>query len=86
LVDTPAGNAQGWNPDGVTTDFVIIEPAVGDIDTSFISINLNAGGDNVCSVDDMHLDTGFAMKCTTAPANEVELHYVVENLPSHRIS
>ena len=84
LMDNAAGNARGWNPDGVTTDFTIAEPVI--LDSTLVSINLKSGN-NVCSVDDNSIsDVAFGIKCTTAPSGGVELHYVVENLPSHVVS
>jgi hypothetical protein len=83
LNDTPAGNALGWNPDGIATDFLITQNGV--LDSTFISISLN-NGDTVCGVDDyaFGLDPpAFFIKCTSAPPEFSELHYVVENLPEN---
>jgi hypothetical protein len=86
LLDDPAGNDLGWNPNGVTTDFTITEILF--LDESLISINLE-NADNVCSVDDYFVlgpPTRFSIKCVTAPPAGAELHYLLINLSSNLAS
>lgn len=83
LLDNPSGNALGWNPNGVSTDFAIAEVLF--LDESLVSINLE-NGDNVCTVDDTFVlgpPTRFGIKCTTPPPQGTELHYLLTNLPGH---
>ena len=82
LTDSPIGNSLGWNPNGVTTDFLIDEPSILDLDESLVSINLGFG-DNVCTVDNLTPPSTFEIKCATAPLDSTELYYVVFNLPPH---
>jgi hypothetical protein len=50
--DNPAGNAVGWNPDGLERTFVINDPEVTVNDT--ILINTEQDNFVVCSVDHRH--------------------------------
>jgi hypothetical protein len=86
LADLPDGNARGWDPNGATTMFTITEPAVIGFTTSYVGINVQSAGNVVCIVSNIPLEAdAFSLACITAPPQDAELHYVVENLPSHMI-
>jgi hypothetical protein len=81
VFDTPAGHAVGWNPDGATTTFTILEPAITAFDSSFPIIALRNAVNVVCVISDFNPFPGaFSVACITAPPDGTELHYVVENL------
>jgi hypothetical protein len=83
LRDNPAGNAQGWNPNGATTTFEISEPAIGTTDGTYVGINLKFAGNVVCIVSGTNTGLSFSLACITAPPETAELHYVVDKLPPH---
>lgn len=91
LSDNPAGNALGWNPDGVTTQFGIFETAIPQFGTitSFVSIFVvdSIGGtpeNHFCDVVRLSPSTQtFTIVCSTAPNDLDEQHYVIENLSPH---
>ncbi|MGI0044999.1 MAG: hypothetical protein ACRD47_14935, partial [Nitrososphaeraceae archaeon] len=83
LLDNLAGNALGWNPDGVTTAFNIDDPAVSGIDTAFIVVEALSGVTNLNCDTTGQTEDRFPFRCSTAPPNDDELNYVVINLPSH---
>jgi hypothetical protein len=84
LIDNAAGNAAGWNPDGITTSFTISEPDIAG-PGSMISIIIQNLSDvsHFCDVVFFFQASHFNIDCSSAPANFDELHYVVENLPAH---
>jgi hypothetical protein len=82
LTDSAAGNAAGWNPDGVTTTFRILEPDNAGSDT-MISIVVLSNANHFCDVISFFAASDFDIQCSSAPADFDELHYVVENLPAH---
>jgi hypothetical protein len=89
LLDNGDGHGLGWNPDGITTDFNITLEFLA-LQSTFVSVSLD-NGDNVCGVDDYgFVGNGadgpipvFRVKCTTAPPDGAELHYIRVNLPPH---
>jgi hypothetical protein len=89
LQDNAAGNALGWNPNGVSTLFTISESAIVMHDEVFFIIEVREG-----PVVFSHPDCGvathsaeeetFTVACAaSAPSDGSELHYVVGNLPPH---
>jgi hypothetical protein len=82
LLDSPAGNALGWNPDGVTKTFTITEPDVSGLDTGYVSALVEFAGLPNCQVDSQ-LTGSFSLICENPPGDSTRLHYVVENLPAH---
>jgi hypothetical protein len=95
LTDTPAGNAQGWNPNGASRIFEISEPAISsDIDNSFFTVEVLDQEPaflvpSLCDVIEHNAeDKEFFILCSmeeAAPQEGSELHYVVGNLPQHFI-
>jgi hypothetical protein len=83
VADNAAGNAVGWNPDGVANDFTITEPAV-DSRNSYVSVSVEGFGSPSCHA--WPVSGGFNMQCEVAPANSLTLHYVVETLHVHIIA
>jgi hypothetical protein len=84
--DSPNGHTVGWDPNGATTTFTITEPAITRFFTSYVGINLQQAGNVVCVVTNIpNLGGSFSLACITAPPEDSELHYVVENLPPHVI-
>jgi hypothetical protein len=88
LQDNAAGNAAGWNPDGVTTFFTITEPeALGSIG-SFASVTVDTPLDTnyFCDVVDQGSPgAAFQIRCFSPPVDGDNLDYVVINLPPHLI-
>jgi hypothetical protein len=82
LLDNAAANALGWNPNGVTTAFTITEPAVSGVNSAYITASVQLGGAPDCRVTGQ-FGGGFLLVCDAPPGDFAELHYVVENLPSH---
>jgi hypothetical protein len=89
LIDNAAGNARGWDPDGVDTSFTISEPAITcfnfSVACTFPSIFVFSLGNinHFCDVVGIAFDTKtFSIGCSSAPADNDELHYAVENLPA----
>jgi hypothetical protein len=90
LIDDPGGHAVGWDPDGAITIFSISEPAISsDLDNSFFTAHVhfsNPGIGALCGIVDYdNVAKEFKVRCTSAPADGDELHYVVGNLPEHVI-
>jgi hypothetical protein len=90
LSDNAAGNALGWNPDGVATQFGIFDTAIhhfGVIIPSFVSIfvvdSVGATPENhFCDVVRLTPTAQvFTIVCSTPPNQFDVLHYVIENLP-----
>ena len=89
LLDNPAGNALGWNPDNVDQQFTISEPAISSTDSAFISIEVDGAGEFYdCDVLTHSLVTPktFLVGCMNPVDGGSKLHYVVENLPPHVVS
>ena len=66
LLDDAAGNALGWNPDGVTTIFKITEPNI-DFDTSYVSATI-AGPTGIpvglnCEATPVLGESAFNVRC-----------------------
>ena len=81
LTDTPAGNALGWNPNGVSTLFTIDEPGILGTNLSFVIVEV------ADVVDDHSAAIGtFRVRCQDPPSNNTVLHYLVGNLPGHFVS
>jgi hypothetical protein len=91
LSDDEAGHARGWDPDGVSTQFSILESAITQSGafTSFASIfaidSLGVTPDNhFCNVVRITPSAQtFTVVCSTPPSESDQLHYVIENLPPH---
>jgi hypothetical protein len=84
VTDSAAGHAVGWNPDASQSHFTIMEPAVLNRDTSYISIALSSGGN--CHVETPQSVGEFEFGCSVGPPNGAELQYIVINLlPSWRV-
>jgi hypothetical protein len=84
LLDGGAGNARGWNPDGVTTVFTISDPALTDCVDICPFVNAFAYSATNFQCDVTGVDVGgfnFRVSCSSAPPDGTELYYVVENLP-----
>jgi hypothetical protein len=93
VLDNAAGNALGWNPDGVDRFFMIAEPEIGTIDSPFFIIEITSGlGEPLSAVQGCEVDghSGmndvFEIVCEHVPPGGAELHYVVGNLPAHLVS
>ncbi len=91
LLDNTAGNARGWDPNGVTTDFTITDHDVQTDeeaqDETFVTLMLrdSHSSNAICMVN--HTDfEHFLMNCTAAPPNDAELHYEIHKLPANRIT
>lgn len=87
VLDDDAGHAVGWDPDGATTLFTIFEPANGFLHESFVSVEVLdfAATNYFCDTVSQTFNT-FQVRCSIAPPNPSELHYVIFNLPLHVIS
>jgi hypothetical protein len=86
LLDNPAGNALGWDPDNVDQSFTISEPAISSDNSAFISIEVRdqPGAHSSCDVVDHSATTKtFSIECEQPVDGGIQLHYVVENLPPH---
>jgi hypothetical protein len=85
--DNPAGNAAGWNPNGVTTTFTISEPAVSSYVEAFIIVEVvqSMGAANHSCDTVAHSSGSFTIICSTPPPNASDLNYVIFNLPPHLI-
>ncbi len=89
LQDNAAGNALGWNPDGVQTNFGIEEDRHFGGDSTMVSIiveSLPLGSTNhLCDPVNVASDAveGFDIVCSSAPPEGSVLHYVVTVLPPH---
>jgi hypothetical protein len=82
--DTPNGNAVGWNPNGVTTTFTILDPGIGNFFASYVSATVEFSGNVVCIVSS-HGAGKFDLACITPPLEGAELRYIITYLPSHII-
>jgi hypothetical protein len=68
--DDQAGNAVGWNPDGVVRTFSIAEPELGEDDT--VLINTHQQNYVVCSVDFKIVGAAFEVNCIqTNPSGQM---------------
>jgi hypothetical protein len=86
LFDTAGGQALGWNPDGFTTTFTIIDTDVTSFLTAFIGVEIANGNDINYFCDTVDQDPGqFQIECSSAPANPKTLHYLLVNLPANLI-
>jgi hypothetical protein len=86
VIDLPGGHAVGWDPDGATFVFNILEPAVSGDDTAFVSVIVRGAGGGNFFCDTVFQPPGlFTVSCGTAPTDGSILEYVVANLPSHVI-
>jgi hypothetical protein len=80
LLDNAAGNALGWNPDGVLTAFDITEPgSLGEF-IGYVSAPVRLSGVTNCQVG-FQTAGEFSMDCEFPPVNGAQLPYVVVNLP-----
>jgi hypothetical protein len=83
ILDNPAGNAIGWNPDGVTTDFDI-DPApgvTGSVD-NFVAIMGTFDPAN-CDVPwDFTLFETFDLFCRVPPSDGASLKYISIHTPT----
>jgi hypothetical protein len=88
VLDDAAGNAVGWNPDGSTIDFDISEPAVDNVQTTYVNLYVYGGGiPNTPDCRPVSLNPGHLdIRCDIPPQPGDELQYVVENLPPHIVS
>jgi hypothetical protein len=87
LLDDTAGHAQGWDPNGVTTDFTITDSDV-QIDEeavfqTFVTVMLRNShtSNSVCMVNHTDLEH-FFMNCIGAPPDGAQLHYEIHKLPA----
>ncbi len=81
--DNGPGHAVGWDPDGVTNNFLITEPSVGSADGTFVSVRLDF--DLGCEATSASSGQ-FFMICELSPSEGDVLYYLVENLPPHVVS
>jgi hypothetical protein len=77
LLDDPAGNALGWDPDGATTMFAILASSLSSFNDGYVSVLIPAQ----CRVTAIG-EGVFNMICSPAPAINAQLHYLVINLPA----
>jgi hypothetical protein len=84
LFDNAAGNARGWNPNGVsTTIFFITEPLAGNPDSLGSNAIVNVVN-RVCSAGQV-FDGILEVVCTTPPADTASLDYTIINLPPNPV-
>lgn len=88
LFDEPAGNALGWDPDGVKTSFIIFDPDVTNSIETFVSALVPRSppatfGCEVTFIFNQPTPNRFSVVCETAPGENAELQYMVTNLPAH---
>jgi hypothetical protein len=77
LFDNAAGNAKGWNPNGILRTFTISDSCVNPLN-SVVLVNTKQSNFVICAVD--YLVSGaFEVNCNLAPSNNGELHYDVFN-------
>ena len=81
LADDAVGNGRGWNPNGATTAFNIDDPDIDNANFDFVILELNDVGaattNAICGVTDISINGDFDMDCNIAPANGIELHYIL---------
>ena len=86
VLDNAAGNAVGWNPNNVVTNFNILEDGViGGGDDSFVSVIVASGTNLQCQTNIVFPD-GFQFTCDTAPSDGARLEYMVVNLPPNLVT
>ena len=83
LLDNPAGNALGWDPDGVKTLFTLTGEFISpDIMITIMVINV-ANTNHFCDV--VRADGAvqfFRIACSSPPPNGVQLEYLIQNVPN----
>ena len=91
VLDNPIGHAVGWNPNGVDTDFDIVEEQVivggGEFGFADIIVNIQATVQpSICNVVGyFNGPNRFQIDCTEPPDEGSFLNYVVVNLPENII-
>ena len=73
------GGANGWTPDGSTSDFTVTADAASVTANSSISVSLVAGGAFTCSVYDRTASTNFKVKCSDNVTDGASLVYQIIN-------
>jgi hypothetical protein len=80
LHDDAAGHALGWDPNGVTTAFEIVESQTGPDATAFVNVDSIVAADPVCSASQVFAGQ-IEVWCTSPPADGSLLAYTVINVP-----
>jgi hypothetical protein len=83
LNDDAAGNALGWNPDGLTSGFVIDDNDLsGEANGVMVSVAVHD-----CVVAQIVAPNHFAViQCDTGPPNGTTLEYLITKLPPHVVT
>ena len=86
--DDFAGNAKGWNPNGMSTGFQLIDNDISSTPGSnMIQIYLHDGVNSRCSlVSIFEAAKSFAITCEIAPVETAELHYLLTKLPANVVT
>ncbi|MPZ07145.1 MAG: hypothetical protein GEU26_12165 [Nitrososphaeraceae archaeon] len=79
LHDDAIGDSFGWNPDGMETDFIIIDEAVSGPNAVVINVG-DTDSNSQCEALGS-LSGFFTIRCTTPPPQGSELRYTIMNLP-----
>jgi len=88
LKDDPAGNALGWNPNGVDTIFSIDDPDVtGSPDGTFVQAYDQSGGRcRVTNALDGPELPGFLVRCEIPASENGVLQYMITKLPANVVT
>jgi hypothetical protein len=93
LKNDAAGNAHGWNPNGLVgtksffiKDSDIIDPSGEFPDNTFIFIMGRGTENGACWVDELFTNGEFVVNCSEAPYTSAELHYVIMKLPPNIVT
>jgi len=86
LNDDAAGHSHGWNPDGSTHDFDIIDTDVST--TSFVHlINIeDTGSELICDSGWTTHANQIRVRCTGTPLDGDPLHYIIINVPTQVVT
>jgi cytoskeletal protein RodZ len=79
LQDNPVGHSFGWNPDGIATDFIIIDDVLI-TGSNPVLINVGDTGSNSQCESLGSLTGFFTIQCLNPPPQGSELRYTVVNL------
>jgi hypothetical protein len=83
LQDDAAGNAAGWNPDGVNAAFIILDGVVNEFSVLSLTVNDGGGSSSDCHLvvwgEDAGQIVGFKMLCDGSIYNGATLNYTVTN-------
>jgi hypothetical protein len=86
LFDDAAGNALGWNPDGVDRLFSITEPGNISFNGALVNFWIHSSSASIfnCEVISQAIPSNtFELGCEFAPLDGSTLQYLVVNLPAH---